>query len=53
MGSMAVAARGIASVVEGELREDYILPDAFDERVARVVADSVKKIAIERDLIRK
>lgn len=47
------AARGIASVVEGELREDYILPDAFDERVARVVADSVKKIAIEKDLIRK
>ncbi len=47
------AARGIASVVEGKLREDYILPDAFDERVARVVADSVKKIAIEKDLIRK
>ncbi len=47
------AARGIASVVEGNLREDYILPDAFDERVARVVADSVKKIAVEKDLIRK
>ncbi len=47
------AARGIASVVEGELREDYILPDAFDERVAKVVADSVRKIAIEKNLIRK
>lgn len=47
------AAKGIASVVEGELRDDYILPDAFDERVARVVADSVKKIAVEKNLIRK
>lgn len=47
------AAKGIASVVDGELREDYILPDAFDERVANIVADSVKKIALERNLIRK
>jgi len=47
------AARGIASVVEEDLREDYILPDAFDERVANIVADSVKKIAVEKNLIRK
>jgi len=47
------AAKGIASVVEGELRDDYILPDAFDERVALIVAESVKKIAVEKKLIRK
>lgn len=47
------AARGIASVVENDLREDYILPDAFDERVAMIVADSVKKIAVEKNLIRR
>ncbi len=46
------AAKGIASVIEGDLREDYIIPDAFDERVANIVAESVKDIAIKRNLIR-
>lgn len=36
------AAQGIAEVIkESELREDYIIPDAFDERVAKVVAKAV------------
>lgn len=48
------AAYGIANVLkEEELRADYIIPSPFDERVASVVAETVKKIAIENDLIRK
>jgi malate dehydrogenase (oxaloacetate-decarboxylating) len=48
------AAYGIANVLkEGELRADYIIPSPFDERVASVVAETVKKIAIENNLIRK
>lgn len=36
------AARAIASIVtEGELSEEYIIPDAFDKRVAEVVAEAV------------
>lgn len=48
------AAYGIANVLkEEELRVDYIIPSPFDDRVAQVVADTVKKIAIENNLIRK
>jgi malate dehydrogenase (oxaloacetate-decarboxylating) len=48
------AAYGIANVLkEEELRADYIIPSPFDERVASVVAETVKKIAIENNLIRK
>jgi len=48
------AAYGIANVLkEEELRADYIIPSPFDERVAAVVAETVKKIAIENNLIRK
>lgn len=48
------AAYGIANVLkEGELRADYIIPSPFDKRVASVVAETVKKIAIENNLIRK
>ena len=48
------AAYGIANVLkEEELRADYIIPSPFDERVATVVAETVKKIAIENNLIRK
>jgi len=48
------AAYGIANVLkEEELRADYIIPSPFDDRVATVVADTVKKIAIENNLIRK
>lgn len=36
------AARAIASIVtEEELSEEYIIPDAFDKRVAEVVAEAV------------
>lgn len=36
------AAKGIAAVIdEKDLRNDYIIPDAFDERVVKVVAKSV------------
>jgi malate dehydrogenase (oxaloacetate-decarboxylating) len=48
------AAYGIANVLkEEELRADYIIPSPFDDRVAKVVAETVKKIAVENNLIRK
>jgi malate dehydrogenase (oxaloacetate-decarboxylating) len=48
------AARAIAMVLkEEELSEDYIIPNAFDERVANVVAEEVKRIAREQGIIRK
>ncbi|OQY41462.1 MAG: NAD-dependent malic enzyme [Fusobacteriia bacterium 4572_74] len=48
------AAYGIANVLkEEELTVNYIIPSPFDDRVAKVVADTVKKIAIENNLIRK
>ena len=45
------AAKAIASIVtDEELNEEYIIPDAFDERVAKVVAkavsDEAKKLGI-------
>ncbi|MFB5086661.1 NAD-dependent malic enzyme [Psychrobacillus sp. PGGUH221] len=42
------AVQAIASLIdESELREDYIIPDAFDERVVIAVAEAVKAAAIE------
>ncbi|MEK4484138.1 malic enzyme-like NAD(P)-binding protein [Psychrobacillus sp. FSL H8-0484] len=42
------AVQAIASLIEdSELREDYIIPDAFDERVVNVVAQAVKDAAID------
>lgn len=42
------AVQAIASLIdESELREDYIIPDAFDERVVTAVAEAVKEAAIE------
>lgn len=42
------AAEAIASLVsEDELSEDYIIPAAFDERVAKTVAEAVKEAAIK------
>ena len=32
---------------ESELREDYIVPDPFDERVVTAVTQAVSKAAIE------
>ncbi|HAQ89521.1 MAG TPA: NAD-dependent malic enzyme [Coprococcus sp.] len=42
------AAKAIASIVtDDELKEDYIIPGAFDERVAKVVAKAVADEAIK------
>jgi malate dehydrogenase (oxaloacetate-decarboxylating) len=42
------AAKAIASIItEEELNEEYIIPGAFDERVAKVVAEQVAKVAKE------
>ena len=38
---------------EKDLREDYVVPDAFDPRVAPAVAAAVEKVAIEKGLARK
>lgn len=42
------AARAIAGIIsEEELREDYIIPEAFDPRVAEAIAKAVKEKAEE------
>ncbi len=47
------AAYAIASVLEeSELRDDYIVPSPFDERVAKAVAKAVGQAAIKSDIIR-
>ena len=47
------AAYAIASIVgEDELTEDYIIPDAFDKRVAASVAEAVGKVAKEQGIAR-
>ena len=47
------AAYAIASLVsEDELSADYIIPNAFDERVGRTVAAAVKKAAIDSGVAR-
>ena len=47
--SMKLAATyAIASLIhESELRDGYIVPDPFDERVVKVVTQAVSKAAIE------
>ena len=52
---MKVAAvYAIADLIdEKDLREDYVVPDAFDPRVAPAVAAAVAKVAIESGLARK
>ena len=48
------AAYGLASLVsKEELREDYIIPSARDERVAKVVASAVMKEARKQGLAKK
>ncbi|MDU1321486.1 MAG: malic enzyme-like NAD(P)-binding protein [Clostridium botulinum] len=45
------AAKAIASLVQdNELNEEYIIPGAFDKRVAQVVAEEVKKVALKMGL---
>ena len=52
---MKVAAvYAIADLIdEKDLREAYVVPDAFDPRVAPAVAAAVAKVAIEKGLARK
>lgn len=52
---MKVAAvYAIASLIDDkDLREDYVVPDPFDPRVAPAVAAAVAKVAIEKGLARK
>ena len=48
------AANGLASLIkEEELNENYIIPDAFDPRVAHAVAAAVKKVAKEQGICRE
>ncbi len=43
----------IASIVsDEELHEDYVVPDAFDERVVEVVAKAVSETAIKMGITR-
>ena len=43
---MEAAARAIAGVIpEDELSAEYVLPDAFDKRVVKAVAEAVEKVA--------
>ena len=47
------ASYGLASLVkEEELKDTYIIPDVFDPRVAKVVAESVAKAAIDTKVAR-
>lgn len=47
------AAEGIASLIrDEELTDEYVIPGAFDERVAKVVAESVARKAVEQGLSR-
>lgn len=51
---MKIAASiGIAKLVsDEELCPEYVIPDAFNSKVATVVADEVKRIAIEQNVTR-
>ena len=47
------ASNAIASLVsEDELNPDYIIPNPFDERVAKAVAERVKEAAIKSGVAR-
>ena len=47
------AAKAIAAIIsEEELREDYIIPEAFDPRVAEAVAKAVREKAVEMGVTR-
>lgn len=48
------ASYAIASLVsDSELRDDYILPHAFDKRIAKAVSKAVAKAAVESGVARK
>lgn len=48
------AAIGIAKLIEdNELNEEYVIPSAFDDRVAKTVAEEVIKAAIATGVVRE
>lgn len=48
------AAKAIAEIIpEEELREEYIIPEAFDPRVAKAVAKAVRDKALELGKVRR
>ena len=48
------AIRALAGIIKDEeLRPDYLIPNPFDQRVAKVIAKAVKKQAIKENVIRK
>lgn len=48
------AAVALASLIkDDELNEDYIIPSAFDERVAETVAKEVEKVAKAQGICRE
>lgn len=52
-GMKMAAARAIAAVIpEEELTAEYVIPDAFDKRVALAVADAVAKEAVAEGISR-
>lgn len=47
------AARAIASIIPTEaLRDDYIIPDAFNKEVVKAVAKAVQDVAVKEQLVR-
>lgn len=47
------AAVGIAKLIQDdEITPEYVIPNAFDPRVATVVAEEVKRIAKEQNITR-
>ena len=52
-GMKLAAARAIADLVGEERNAEYIIPSVFDPRVVDVVADAVRKTAIEEGLARR
>jgi malate dehydrogenase (oxaloacetate-decarboxylating) len=48
------AVHAIANLIpDEELNEDYIIPGAFDERVAKAVADAVEAEAIKEGISKR
>ncbi|HPX20296.1 MAG TPA: NADP-dependent malic enzyme [Bacilli bacterium] len=53
-GMIEAAIRALAGIIKDEeLRPDYLIPNPFDQRVAKVIAKAVKKQAIKENVIRK
>jgi malate dehydrogenase (oxaloacetate-decarboxylating) len=53
-GMKLAAVHAIANLIpDEELNEDYIIPGAFDERVAKAVADAVEEEAIKEGISKR